>query len=204
MLRKVFREFQPPLNPSTPGGRPIVCNDEDALHLSKSTSRILPELTSTLYLVVMHWDAWQLWMAAALALVILEIFVPGFVLACLGVGALAAAGAASLSWSLTIQFAVAALFSLLSFVFLRPLALKFAFSGNEAVSGVEALVGKECRVTQAFDAETGMGRCKIDGDDWRAMLVDRAQASAASEHSAVWVVRVESNTLVVSNQPPVV
>ncbi|MDA0728145.1 MAG: NfeD family protein [Bacteroidetes bacterium] len=152
----------------------------------------------------MHWDVWQIWMAVALGLVILEIFVPGFVLACLGVGALAAAGAASLSWSLTIQFALAALFSLLSFVFLRPLAMKFAFSGNEAVSGVEALVGRECRVSQPFDADSGMGRCKIDGDDWRATLVHRDQAAEAFEHAAVWIVRVESNTLVVSTQPPVV
>jgi len=150
----------------------------------------------------MQWEVWQLWLAAAMGLIILEIFVPGFVLACLGVGALAAAGAASLSWSLSIQFAVAALFSLLSFLFLRPLALKFAFSGSEAVSGVEALVGRECQVTVPFDAQTGLGRCKVDGDDWRAQLSNRSEAGTAQEHAAVWIERVESNTLIVTTENP--
>ena len=38
----------------------------------------------------MQWEVWQLWIAAAIGLVILEVFVPGFVLACLGVAASAA------------------------------------------------------------------------------------------------------------------
>ena len=44
----------------------------------------------------MQWEVWQLWIAAAIGLIILEVFVPGFVLACLGVGALAGAGVAAL------------------------------------------------------------------------------------------------------------
>jgi membrane protein implicated in regulation of membrane protease activity len=145
----------------------------------------------------MQWEVWQLWLAAAMALVILEIFVPGFVLACLGVGALAASIASGLGAGLTVQLVSAAAMSLVAFVFLRPVALRMA-SSDEAVSGVEALVGRECRVTTAFDADTGLGRCKVDGDDWRAQLSNRDEAEAATEHAAVWIERVESNTLIVT------
>ena len=149
----------------------------------------------------MHWEVWQLWLAAAMALVILEIFVPGFVLACLGVGALAASIASGLGAGLTVQLIGAAAMSLVAFVFLRPVALRLA-SSDEAVSGVEALVGRECRVTTAFDSDTGLGRCKVDGDDWRAQLSNRAEAEAAQKHVAVWIERVESNTLIDNKKKP--
>ena len=139
-----------------------------------------------------------------MALIILEIFVPGFVLACLGVGALAGGAAAALGWSVTVQLVVAAAASLLSFMFLRPVALKMSEAKDGATTGVDALLGRECRVTQPFDASTGLGRCKVDGDDWRAELADRAQAPEAGEHAAVWVVRVESNTLIVTTTSPIV
>jgi membrane protein implicated in regulation of membrane protease activity len=149
----------------------------------------------------MQWEVWQLWLAAAMALVILEIFVPGFVLACLGVGALAASIASAVGAGLTVQLVSAAAMSLVAFLFLRPIALRLAYS-DEAVSGVEALVGRECVVTVPFDGKTGLGRCKVDGDDWRAELSNRSEAELAQENAAVWIERVESNTLVVTTQKP--
>ena len=46
-----------------------------------------------------------------------------------------------------------------------------------------------------------MGRCKIDGDDWRAQLNDRTAAPTLKTGDAVWIERVESNTLIVSTTP---
>ena len=126
---------------------------------------------------------------------------PGFVLACLGVGALAGSVAAYLDAGLPMQLVSAAVVSLLSFFFLRPLALRMS-STTAAVSGVEALTGRECRVTQGFDAESGLGRCKVDGDDWRAQLSNRAQAPNAQDQASVWIERVESNTLIVTTEKP--
>ena len=98
----------------------------------------------------MQWEVWQLWIAAAMGLIILEVFVPGFVLACLGVGRWRA-GAAALGWGLSAQLVSVALFSLLSFFFLRPVALRMSQSEG-ARTGVDALVGRKCHVTTAFDA----------------------------------------------------
>ena len=101
---------------------------------------------------------------------VFEVFVPGFVLACLGLGSFGGAIAAYLDVSFEMQLIVSALTALVAFIFLRPFALKMGFSGNERLSGVDALLGRECIVTQAFDAATGLGRCKVDGDDWREVV----------------------------------
>ena len=149
----------------------------------------------------MNWEAWQLWLAAAMGLTILEVFVPGFVLACLGFGALAGALAAGLGLGLTAQLLGAAVGSLLAFLVLRPLMLKT--SRKDATrTGVDALIGRQCTVTLAFDEETGLGRCKVDGDDWRAKLAEGAYADEAILNSTMWIDAVESNTLIVHNKPP--
>ena len=152
-------------------------------------------------MVCMIWTDWQVWLAIAIVLVLLEIFVPGFVLACLGIGALGGALVAGCGGGLTAQFAVAGGFGLLSFLFLRPLAQRLAFSSKESVSGVEAILGRECHVSTPFHEDSGMGRCKIDGDDWRAQLNDRTLASTLKTGDSVWIERVDSNTLIVSTTP---
>ena len=146
----------------------------------------------------MVWENWQLWLAVGLALMVLEVFVPGFVLACLGLGSFGAAIAAYIDISFEAQLVTAALTALVAFVFLRPFALKIGFSGSERLSGVDALLGRECIVTESFDAQSGLGRCKVDGDDWRAELLNREQADAAKTGQIVIVNQVESNTLIVS------
>ena len=149
----------------------------------------------------MDWEVWQLWLAAAMILIMLEVFVPGFVLACLGVGALAGAGAAAIGWGLTVQLLAVGVISLLSFLFLRPIALRLSNSESTR-TGVDALIGRECTVTTTFDADSGYGRCKVDGDDWRARLSTNAPGTTIEEHSKVWIESVESNTLIVHTQPP--
>ena len=148
----------------------------------------------------MEWENWQLWIAAALVLLICEVFVPGFVLVCLGVGAFGGALAASLGAGFAMQLTVTAVTSLIAFVFLRPLALRFGFSGSETATGVEALIDKKARVTKAFDPQTGLGRCKIDGDDWRSELEPQGGASPLVG-DMVRIIRVESNTLIVQTIP---
>lgn len=149
----------------------------------------------------MEWEIWQIWAAVALGLFVFEVFMPGFVLACLGIGALGGAIAGGVGLDLTWQLISAGSISLLAFMYLRPLMLKMGFSGDEAVSGIDALIGKTAIVTESFSNSSRMGRCKIDGDDWRATIefsdeqfqsLDRIEIG-----DSVRIVRVESNTLIV-------
>ena len=148
----------------------------------------------------MNWEAWHLWLAAAMVLLILEVFVPGFVLACLSVGAVAGALAAGLGLGLTGQLMSAAVGCLMAFLVLRPLLLRNA-QGKSTRTGVDALIGRRCIVTLTFDDKTRLGRCKVDGDDWRAKLTQDASVDQASLHANLWIDSVESNTLIVTNKP---
>lgn len=148
----------------------------------------------------MIWSDWHLWVLLALALGIAEIFVAGFVLACLAVGALGAAGASAIGAGTAVQFVVAATIAALSFVFLRPFARSWFFNRKEIKTGVDALVGRTARVTQAFDPQSRAGRCKVDGDDWMAVLEGEG-LEVPDLAESVTIVRIESNTLIV--QTPV-
>ena len=120
---------------------------------------------------------------------------PGFVLACLGIGAFGGALGAYLGIVFEWQLVCAGITSLIAFVFLRPAMLKMGFSGEETLSGADALIGKEVIVTQEFDPQTGMGRCKIDGDDWRAKVSDEIPSTELVLGNVLVIQSVESNTL---------
>ena len=145
----------------------------------------------------MIWEPWQIWTASALALLIFEVFMPGFVLACLGIGAFGGALGAYLGIVFEWQLVCAGITSLIAFVFLRPAMLKMGFSGEETLSGADALIGKEVIVTQEFDPQSGMGRCKIDGDDWRAKVSDEIPTTSMVLGNVLVIESVESNTLIV-------
>ena len=79
--------------------------------------------------------------------------------------------------------------------------LRMGFSGDETVSGTEALIGKEVVVTLDFDEQTGLGRCKIDGDDWRAKYSETYQGNRAELGQVMIIEEVKSNTLIVGARP---
>lgn len=134
-------------------------------------------------------------------LLVLEVIVPGFVLACLGIGCFGGAIAGFFDLGIALELTIAGVIGLLSFLFLRPVALRMGFKGSERVSGVDALIGKECIVTESFDPSTGLGRCKIDGDDWRAKINKANEQDRLIEGNIAIIQRVESNTLIVHPKP---
>lgn len=58
---------------------------------------------------------------------------------------------------------------------MRPIALKYLHRGEDhRVSNVEALIGREGRVTDKIEAN-GYGRVKVDGDSWKAKSANGAE-----------------------------
>ena len=119
-------------------------------------------------------DLWLIWMLAALVLFLIEIFTPGFAVACLSIGCLcscvlAAIAPETLNWQIAL-FVVA---SLLAFLFVRPFALKIlsrrAERKGEYKSNMESLIGRKAAVIEEIPAED-VGRVKVDGDEWQAVL----------------------------------
>ena len=69
--------------------------------------------------------AYQIWLIIAIVLVIIELLTAGFGVVCFAIGAGFSALAAGLGLSLTWQIIIFVVVSLLTFIFLSPIALRF-------------------------------------------------------------------------------
>jgi membrane protein implicated in regulation of membrane protease activity len=115
---------------------------------------------------------WHMWIIAGVLLFVWEIFTPGFVVACFGVGAFASGFAAFTGMGPKMQLGVFAVISACTAFFIRPLVLKMLTNGSDkAQSNVEALVGRVCMVATAIDPEKEEGYVKVAGDQWRAVSI---------------------------------
>jgi membrane protein implicated in regulation of membrane protease activity len=140
-------------------------------------------------------SAWHLWVVIAIVLLIVEVFTPGFLMASFGIRCLGAALAAGCGFGLKMQVFGFIVGTLIAFFGVRPLFLRFGYQASAAVrTNVEALTGKEGRVTETIQPETGSGRVRVGGDDWRAVTLDGGIVEAGAR---VVVVRVEGATVVV-------
>ena len=138
---------------------------------------------------------WTLWIIIAIILIIAEVFIPGFWLASLAVGAVGSGIAAALDFSLTVQIFAFALFSTLAFFFLRPLAVAYLYRGDgEFVeTGANALIGKSTKLLKPITNES-IGSVKIGSEVWRAKTTDSANIPAGT---AVTVIGIDGATLIV-------
>ncbi|MBX2973692.1 MAG: NfeD family protein [Flavobacteriales bacterium] len=142
----------------------------------------------------MEFFQWHWWAGLAIVLFILEIFVPGFFLLCLGIGCIGASATAALGGGIALQLAAFSVFSLVSIFTIRPLLMKRMWNAPDVKMNMDALAGQRGRVTQDFDPGLRLGRVSAAGDDWRAECVSD---KALRVGDLVEVVRVESNTLIV-------
>ncbi|MEB3237379.1 MAG: NfeD family protein [Candidatus Sericytochromatia bacterium] len=111
----------------------------------------------------------QAWLALAVVLLLAEVLTTTFFLACLAIGALAAAGSIALGDAGTealIAFSVA---SVLSMAALRPFLLRMLGPPGEVLTNVAAIIGKEGRVVVPIRPEVDEGRVQVGGEDWWAI-----------------------------------
>ncbi|MDY3782245.1 MAG: NfeD family protein [Candidatus Faecousia sp.] len=100
-------------------------------------------------------------------------------------GALVATVAALLGASLTVQTVLFVLVSVVLLALLRPILKKYVDPKIQKTN-VDALVGRECTVTEDIDNLAACGRVKVGGMSWSAR-------SAAGEHiPAGTVVKIEA------------
>lgn len=110
------------------------------------------------------------WLIAAIILVIVEICTAGFGSICFAIGAAFSAVVAALGANFTWQTVVFVVVSLLTFIFLRPVFLRFLDKKSKDVkTNAEAIVGRKGIVSERIDREQHTGRVAIDGDDWKAV-----------------------------------
>jgi membrane protein implicated in regulation of membrane protease activity len=115
-------------------------------------------------------DPWLMWLVAAAALAVAEIFTLTAALGMLAGAALVTAGVAAFGVPLLAQFLVFTVVATLSVLFVRPIAVRHLLQSQVERFGTDALVGKAAYVVAEV---TGLGgRVRIDGEEWTARAYD--------------------------------
>ncbi|WP_406054798.1 NfeD family protein [Streptomyces sp. NBC_01077] len=115
-------------------------------------------------------DLWLIWLIAAGALAVAEIFTLTAALGILSAAALVTAGAAALGLPLPFQFLLFTMLATVSVLFVRPIAARHLLKPQTERFGVDALVGRSAYVVSEV---TGLGgRVRIGGEEWTARAYD--------------------------------
>lgn len=138
-----------------------------------------------------------IWLGIAFVLFILEILITSsFALLCFAVGAVTAAFIGLAGFSEIWQFIVFAVFSLLSFIFIRPILINHLNKRSQGrpKTNVDALIGKTAKVVEQINGQLQFGRVIIDGDNWQAVSEDDSTIEVGEK---VVVVSIDSIILTV-------
>ena len=112
---------------------------------------------------------YYVWLIIAVGCFVGEMFSMEFSLACLGTGLLGAAAAAYFGLGLRAQVGVVAAISAISWIGVRPFALKHLYGKAKAVkTPAEDVLGKPAVVEIAIDPVQDTGRVKVEGESWKA------------------------------------
>jgi membrane protein implicated in regulation of membrane protease activity len=137
-------------------------------------------------------EVWHYWIIAGVLCLIAEIFTAGFVVGVLGIGCFGASAACFLGYGLTVQVICFTIATLLGFIFIRPLFMKFMYGkGDGGKIGVEALVGKYASVIVEIDNRRNKGRIRLGAEEWRAASEN---GNNIDEGQTVKVVRIDGAT----------
>ena len=130
------------------------------------------------------------WLIIAIVLLILEIMTAGFGVICFAIGASFSALVSGLGGNLTWQIVVFAVVSLLTFIFLRPVVIRFLDKKSQDVkTNADAIIGRKGVVSERIDAEQHTGRVAVDGDDWKAVSED---GSVIEKGTTVEIIKLDS------------
>ena len=142
---------------------------------------------------------WQIWIVLAALLLVAEMLAPGFWLACVAIGCLAAGLGGLLPIGLVGQVAVFAVATVGSLLGLRPvLVRRFLHArATELRTNVDALIGKTGYVSLRIAAGSRQGRVIVEGEDWRGVSVDDATLEPGTK---VTILQVDGTTLVVERE----
>ena len=106
------------------------------------------------------------WLGLMVAFLLIEAGTVALVSLWFAAGALVATVAALLGASLTVQTVLFVLVSVVLLALLRPILKKYVDPKIQKTN-VDALVGRECTVTEDIDNLAACGRVKVGGMSWR-------------------------------------
>lgn len=141
-------------------------------------------------------EPWHIWIIIGLVFFIIEMFTSGFAVACFSFGAVGAAIVDICGGGVKLQLIIFAVVTFLAFLLVRPVILKVFFKNDKdkIKTGVDALIGRQAKVSETINDEAGTGRVAVDGDDWKAVSED---GSTIEKGTKVQILAVNSVILTV-------
>lgn len=140
------------------------------------------------------------WLAAMIALLIVEGLAPGLVSIWFALGALAAMIAAMLGAPLWLQVVWFVLVSVVTLLLTRPLARKFV-NTRTVRTNADMAIGCDCLVTEDIDNVLGTGAVNVGGKIWTARMA--RPDGKAKKGAIVRAVRIEGVKLIVEDSEEV-
>ena len=138
---------------------------------------------------------WVLWMIAAGALAVGEIFTLSFFLGPVAVAAALAGVAAAIGAAPGVQIVIFTLASIATLLVLRPIAQRHLRTPARLRTGTAALVGERALVLERVDRDGG--QIKLAGELWTARAFDEEEVIEPGER--VRVMQIEGATALVSD-----
>ncbi len=138
-------------------------------------------------------ENWHLWIITAVIFGIIEMLTPGFVVLCFALGAVLAALAAGLGFSLTVQVAGFAVGTFIAFLSIRPIVMRWLEDNESAQpTNIDRLIGMTALVLQVTDEYSGL--VSVGGEEWSARAID---GQSYKKGERVRVVRIDGNKVLV-------
>ena len=138
-----------------------------------------------------------LWLAALIALVVLEAATVGLVSLWFALGSLAALITSFFIHNIWVQFGVFLVVSLVSLLVIRPLARRYV-NPKQVATNADRAVGAEGVVTEAIDNLKATGQVSVKGAVWTARTEDE---TVVPEGTTIKVLRIEGVKLIVAPVP---
>ena len=131
-------------------------------------------------------NMWQIWAVIAIVCLILELSSGDFFIICFSIGAVFAIIGAVCGLSVYWQIFIFAIFSLLSVLFVRPVALRWLHKNEpNKPSNADALIGRTGKVTETIPAGDN-GYVQIDGDLWKAVSNSDTEIAVGTTVRVIW------------------
>jgi membrane protein implicated in regulation of membrane protease activity len=144
----------------------------------------------------MTFNIWQIWLLLAFICLILEIFIPSFVIFNFGVGAFLATLVAGIGLSLEWQIVFFSVGTLTSFFLVRPVMKKWFYKkSNPVKTNIDAMTGRTGLVTAPINNLNNTGRVQLDGDEWKARSLNN---EIIPKGTPVKIIKTESILLIVT------
>jgi membrane protein implicated in regulation of membrane protease activity len=142
-------------------------------------------------------EQWRwLWLAAAAVFAIGEMATPGsFFLAPFAVGAFVAAMLAFAGVSVTVEWLVFVVVSVVVLALLRPLARRLDREALDHGVGSRRMVGRQATVLADIPPGDEIGMVRVDREQWRAQSIDGAPIAAGA---AVRIADVQGTRVIVA------